>query len=131
MDQVSRDKSGVPLVELRQVTKLYGKGDAAVWALGGIHLQIAAGELVAIMGPSGSGKSTAMHIMGCLDVPTTGASFFCGIDTSALASHERAMLRRHFLGFVFQDAHLLPRVSAAYNVELPLIYRGIRAAERK
>jgi putative ABC transport system ATP-binding protein len=112
------------LIELNAVTKVYGTGTAAVRALDGVDLRIAAGEFVAIMGPSGSGKSTAMNIIGCLDVPTTGDHLFGGIDAGRLDRNRRALLRRHYLGFVFQGFNLLARTTAAENVELPLIYRG-------
>jgi putative ABC transport system ATP-binding protein len=120
-----------PLIQLRAVTKVYGKGSAAVHALRGVDLRIEAGELVAIMGPSGSGKSTAMNILGCLDTPTSGLYRFQGLDVGALSRDDRALLRRHALGFVFQGFNLLSRTSALENVELPLIYRRVRAVERR
>ncbi|MFA5529391.1 MAG: ABC transporter ATP-binding protein [Thiohalomonadaceae bacterium] len=119
-----------PLIELRKVRKIYGTGEAAVAALAGIDLQIAQGEFVAMMGPSGSGKSTCMNILGCLDTPTDGAYLFDGVDVGRLARDGRALLRRHFIGFVFQGFNLLARTSALENVELPLVYRGMPAAER-
>ena len=97
----------------------------------GIDLSIGEGEFVAIMGPSGSGKSTCMNILGCLDTPTAGAYRFKGIEVGGLTRNQRALLRRHFLGFVFQGYNLLNRTSALENVELPLIYRGTPAAERQ
>jgi putative ABC transport system ATP-binding protein len=120
-----------PLIELRRVAKVYGTGEAAVHALHGIDLKIEAGEFVAIMGPSGSGKSTAMNVIGCLDVPTSGAYLFSGNEVGHLDRNRRALLRRHFLGFVFQGFNLLPRTTAVENVELPLIYRGTPFAERR
>jgi len=120
-----------PLIELRRVTKVYGTGEAAVAALAGIDLTIRQGEFVAVMGPSGSGKSTAMNILGCLDAPTSGHYLFRGTDVSALTRDQRALLRRHYLGFVFQGFNLLKRTTALDNVELPLIYRGIAGAERR
>lgn len=120
----------VPLIELRQVTKVYGRGDAAVHALAGVDLTIESGELVALMGPSGSGKSTAMNILGCLDTPTSGSYRFRGVPVEQLSRDDRARLRRGELGFVFQGFNLLNRTSALENVELPLIYRRAPRAER-
>jgi putative ABC transport system ATP-binding protein len=120
-----------PLIEFRNVTKLYGEGDAAMQALAGVSFRINAGEFVAIMGPSGSGKSTGMNILGCLDVPSGGAYLFKGVDVGQLSRKQRARLRRYYLGFVFQGFNLLARTSALENVELPLIYRGAKSAERK
>ena len=119
-----------PLIELRQVTKVYGQGTAAMQALGGVDLRIRQGEFVAVMGPSGSGKSTAMNILGCLDTPTTGSYWFKGLEVGGLTRDQRALLRRHYLGFVFQGFNLLSRTTALENVELPLIYRRTPAAER-
>jgi putative ABC transport system ATP-binding protein len=120
-----------PLISLRAVTRVFGEGDAAVHALRGIDLDIAGGEFVAIMGPSGSGKSTAMNILGCLDTPTRGRYFFAGADVGGFNRHQRALLRRNFLGFVFQRYNLLARTSAIDNVELPLVYKGIGAVARR
>jgi putative ABC transport system ATP-binding protein len=120
-----------PLIELRAVTKVYGSGTAAVHALAGVDLIMGEGEFVAIMGPSGSGKSTAMNVIGCLDTPTTGEYFFRGIAVGSLNRDQRTLLRRHFLGFVFQGFNLLARTTAVENVELPLIYRGMAPAERR
>lgn len=120
-----------PLVELKQVAKIYGTGEAAVHALRGIDVKIERGEFIAIMGPSGSGKSTAMNIIGCLDTPTSGAYLFEGVEVGNLDRNRRALLRRHFLGFVFQGFNLLARTTAVENVELPLIYRGTPSAERR
>ena len=119
-----------PLIEFDNVVRTYGKGHAEVRALAGVDLQVHDGEFVAVMGPSGSGKSTAMNILGCLDVPTGGAYRFRGTDVGALTRQQRALLRRYYLGFVFQGFNLLNRTSALENVELPLIYRGMGATER-
>ena len=118
------------LIELVGVTKTYGSGTAALQALRGVDLTVDDGEFVAIMGPSGSGKSTAMNILGCLDTPTTGAYLFRGLHTERLTRDQRALLRRKYLGFVFQGYNLLGRTSAQENVELPLLYRGEPAAAR-
>ena len=123
--------SEAPLIELRQVTKVYGTGQAAMHALRGIDLNIARGDFVAMMGPSGSGKSTCMNILGCLDVPTSGDYQFEGVDVGLLSRDQRALLRRNYLGFVFQGFNLLSRTTALENVELPLIYRGMPAAQRR
>ena len=123
--------SGGALIELRQVTRVYGTGDAKVTALGGISLSIDAGEMTAIMGPSGSGKSTCMNVLGCLDTPTSGEYLFSGVDLARLDMRQRALFRRHYLGFVFQGFNLLGRTSALENVELPLLYRGVPAARRR
>jgi putative ABC transport system ATP-binding protein len=119
-----------PLIRLRQVSKVYGAGDAAVHALRDVDLDVCRGEFIAIMGPSGSGKSTAMNIIGCLDTPSSGEYFFDGRPVHAMTRNERALLRRSQLGFVFQGFNLLPRTSAQENVELPLLYRGEGASAR-
>ena len=119
------------LIELRGVTRVYGTGDAEVAALGGVDLAIDAGEFVAIMGPSGSGKSTCMNVLGCLDTPTAGEYLFSGVDLARLDMRQRALFRRHYLGFVFQGFNLLSRTSALENVELPLLYRGVPASRRR
>jgi putative ABC transport system ATP-binding protein len=123
--------AGPPLAALDGVQRVYGSGPGAVVALCGVDLRIDRGEFVAIMGRSGSGKSTAMHILGCLDVPTRGSYRFLGADVALLSRDRRALLRRHYLGFVFQRFQLLPRSSALENVELPLLYRSTGAAERR
>ncbi len=123
--------SNPPLIRFRGVEKVYGEGEAAVHALAGVDLDIHAGEFVAIMGPSGSGKSTAMNMMGCLDTPSAGSYLFQGVDVCTLGRDQRALLRRHYLGFVFQGFNLLTRTSAVENVELPLIYRGMKYGERR
>jgi putative ABC transport system ATP-binding protein len=127
----TRAKPGKRLIELRAVRKVFGSGDSAVHALSGIDLDIAEGEFVAIMGPSGSGKSTAMNIIGCLDTPTSGGYFLQGVEVGGLGRNERALVRRHMLGFVFQGFNLLARTTAVENVELPLIYRGMPVDERR
>ena len=119
------------LIELRSVTKVYGTGQAEMQALRGIDLTIERGDFVAVMGPSGSGKSTCMNVLGCLDTPTTGSYLFDGIDVGTLSRDQLALLRRNYLDFVFQGYNLLNRTSALENVELPLIYRGMAAAERR
>jgi len=127
---VTNGASAQPVIELNGVTKVYGRGQAAMAALRGIDLTIRPGEFVAVMGPSGSGKSTCMNILGCLDTPTAGTYRFQGVEVGRLERNQRALLRRHYLGFVFQGYNLLNRTSAMENVELPLIYRGVSAADR-
>ena len=119
------------LIELRDVTKVYGKGESEVRALAGANLRIDDGEFVAVMGASGSGKSTCLNVLGCLDKPTSGAYLFRGVDVGTLDMDQLALLRRNYLGFVFQGFNLLARTSALENVELPLIYRRVPAAERR
>jgi putative ABC transport system ATP-binding protein len=118
------------LISLRAVSKIYGEGEAEVRALDGIDLDIDDGEFVAVMGPSGSGKSTTMNILGCLDTPSAGHYYFRGVDVGALTRDQRALLRRNYLGFVFQGFNLLKRTTAFENVELPLIYRGVTKSAR-
>jgi len=113
-----------PIISLRGVTKVYGEGPTAFQALKGIDLDIEQGDFVAVMGPSGSGKSTTMNILGCLDVPSAGTFLFKGHHVETLDRDQRALLRRRYLGFVFQGFNLLSRTTALENVELPLIYRG-------
>ena len=120
-----------PLIQLRNVSRTYGQGAALVKALDAIELSIDAGEFVAIMGPSGSGKSTAMNIMGCLDTPSSGDYLLGGISVGHLVRDQRALIRRHFIGFVFQGFNLLARTTAIENVELPLFYRGLPFGERR
>ena len=130
-DSRFESSAGDPLVELRDVTKIYGEGDVAVRALDGIDLSIASGEFVSVMGPSGSGKSTCMNILGCLDHPTSGSYRFRGVEVGNISRHQRALLRRNYLGFVFQGYNLLKRTTALENLELPLLYRRVPSAERR
>jgi putative ABC transport system ATP-binding protein len=129
-DQNPNPTADRTLIQLSSVTKVYGSGLAAMQALAGIDLAIRQGEFVAVMGPSGSGKSTCMNIIGCLDTPTQGHYYFDGVDVGRLSRDQRALLRRHYLGFVFQGFNLLNRTSAKENVELPLVYRGMPAKAR-
>jgi putative ABC transport system ATP-binding protein len=127
-------RSGAPdeaLIELLGVTKAYGQGASAFQALSGIDLRVEEGEFVAVMGPSGSGKSTVMNLLGCLDTPSSGIYKFQGVQVERLSRDQRALLRRHFLGFVFQGFNLLARTTALENVELPLLYRNRPASERR
>jgi putative ABC transport system ATP-binding protein len=119
-----------PIIEIERVTKTYGQGVAAFQALKGIDLAIGEGDFVAVMGPSGSGKSTMMNILGCLDTPTSGTFRFRGVEVQAMSRDQRSLLRRKYLGFVFQGFNLLARTSALENVELPLLYRGEKKAVR-
>jgi putative ABC transport system ATP-binding protein len=131
---VSAASSGAadwPVVEFRNVSKVYGEGDTEVRALDGVNLRIVSGEFVAIMGSSGSGKSTCMNIVGCLDVPTHGEYLFRGVNVGSLDVDQRALLRRHYVGFVFQGFNLLARTTALENVELPLVYRRVPAKKRR
>ena len=130
MNPATSAGASTPLIELRGVTKVYGTGSAEMMALRGVDLCIHEGEFVAVMGPSGSGKSTCMNILGCLDVPTAGSYLFQGVEVGRLTHNQRALLRRHYLGFVFQGYNLLNRTSALENVELPLIYRHTPPAAR-
>jgi putative ABC transport system ATP-binding protein len=122
---------GLALIEFKDVTKVYGNGQAAVQALDHVDLDIGQGEFVAMMGPSGSGKSTCMNILGCIDTPTRGNYRFSGVTVEELSRDQRAVLRRGFLGFIFQGFNLLNRTSALENVELPLIYRKVSAKARR
>lgn len=119
-----------PLIELKNITKRYGEGEAAFMALKGVSFEVHQGEFLAVMGPSGSGKSTTMNIIGALDRPTGGEYLFKGVHVETMTRDERALLRRQHMGFVFQGFNLLARTSATENVELPLLYRGVPAKER-
>jgi putative ABC transport system ATP-binding protein len=119
------------LIKLRDITKFYDMGAEIVHALNGVSLNITKNEYVAIMGPSGSGKSTLMNIIGCLDTPTTGLYEFGGVNVSDMNDNELARIRNKSIGFVFQTFNLLARSDALHNVELPLIYGGASASERK
>lgn len=131
LSTISEPAQQPPLIELVNVVKSYGQGDAEVRALGGVSLQIAEGEFVAVVGASGSGKSTCMNVIGCLDRPTSGSFRFRGVEVTTLDNNGLALLRRHYLGFVFQGFNLLTRTSALENVELPLVYRRVPAKERR
>ena len=120
-----------PILRLRDVGKVYATGSMEVDALHGVSMDVDRGEYVAIMGPSGSGKSTLMHILGCLDVPTTGSYHLDGEDVSAMSEDALAAVRNRQIGFVFQQFNLLPALPAWRNVELPLCYSGAGRAERK
>jgi putative ABC transport system ATP-binding protein len=123
--------SGEPIIQLEGITKTFGQGMAAFQALKGVDLSIERGDFVAIMGASGSGKSTTMNILGCLDVPTSGVFRFLGTEVQSLTRDQRSLLRRKYLGFVFQGFNLLARTSAVENVELPLLYRGENKEARR
>jgi len=119
------------LIEFRDVVKAYGMGEMEVRAIDGANFIINDGEFVSVMGPSGSGKSTSMNILGCLDTPSAGHYFFRGVDVGTLDRNQLALLRRHYLGFVFQGFNLLKRTTALKNVELPMVYRKMPAGERR
>lgn len=118
------------VIELHEVVKSYGEKEAATYALRGVNLKITQGEFVAIMGPSGSEKSTAMNIIGCLDTLSSGSYLFGGVDVGNLSLDERTLLRRNYIGFIFQGFNLLGKTTAIENVELPLLYRGFPAHKR-
>jgi putative ABC transport system ATP-binding protein len=120
-----------PTIALQGVSRVYGKGASTVTALDDVDFSVARGEFVALMGPSGAGKSTCLNILGCLDRPTLGQYFFQGVDVAGLTRPQRALLRRNFIGFIFQGFNLLNRTTALENVELPLIYRRVPRNERQ
>ena len=120
----------MPFIQLRNIHKTYGKPPNHFEALRGIDLDISEGEFVALMGPSGSGKSTLANILGCLDSPSSGIYDFCGVNVSTLSLKQKALLRRNYIGFIFQGFNLLPRTTALENVELPLLYRQVPKRER-
>lgn len=120
-----------PVIRLEDVDKTYGVGDTEVRALNHVNLVVEPGEYCAIMGPSGSGKSTAMNVIGCLDRPTSGRYYLDGVDVAGLSDTELAHIRNRKLGFVFQQFHLLPQLSAIENVMLPMVYAGVSQTERR
>ncbi|GII29255.1 ABC transporter ATP-binding protein [Planotetraspora mira] len=120
-----------PVLDIRAVAKVYGEGETAVHALRGVSLRVEQGDYVAIMGASGSGKSTLMNIIGCLDVPSSGSYLLDGTNVGVLDEVRLAIVRNRKIGFVFQSFNLIPRMSALANVELPLAYGGVKAAERR
>ena len=120
-----------PVLDVRDLTKVYGTGEATVHALAGVSMTVDRGDYVAIMGSSGSGKSTLMNILGALDVPTAGSYHLDGVDVSELADRQLALARNRLIGFIFQAFNLIPRTSALAKVELPLAYAGCKARERR
>jgi putative ABC transport system ATP-binding protein len=128
---ISLTSMPTPLIEFRQLQKVYGSGNTEVRALWDVNLSIYPGEYCAIMGPSGSGKSTAMNMIGCLDRPTAGEYYFDNQNVATLEDDELAHIRNQKIGFVFQQFHLLPQLTARENVELPMIYSGVRSDLRR
>src|SRR5215218_2648103 len=122
---------GKALIQLEQVTKIYDSGENAVQALAGIDVAVQRGEFASIIGPSGSGKSTLMHILGCLDTPTSGKYWLDGQDVAEMSNRELARVRNQKIGFVFQTFNLLPRATILKNVELPLLYAGMNSGDRR
>lgn len=121
----------VPLIEFKDIYKIYQMGDSEVRAIDGINMSVQKGEFLAIVGPSGSGKSTCMNIIGCLDVPTSGHYFLDGKDVSSMNDNELAEIRNKKLGFIFQQYNLIPKLNVLQNVELPLLYAGLNEKEQK
>jgi putative ABC transport system ATP-binding protein len=120
-----------PVLEVRELTKIYGTGEATVHALRGVSMVVERGDYVAVMGSSGSGKSTLMNILGALDVPSSGAYLLDGVDVSRLADRQLALARNRLIGFIFQAFNLIPRTTALANVELPLAYAGVKPRQRR
>ncbi len=119
------------MIELKDIYKIYSDGDSEIRALDGVSLHVSQGEFVAIVGSSGSGKSTCMNIIGCLDIPTSGKYFLNGNDVSEMTEKELAHIRNRELGFVFQQYNLIPKLNVIENVELPLLYKGVKVRERR
>jgi putative ABC transport system ATP-binding protein len=130
-DSPDEARARLPVIVVHEVTKVYGTGDIAVHALRGVSIAIRRGDFVAIMGASGSGKTTLMNILGCLDLPTAGRYLLDGVDVRGLDETQLAEVRNRKIGFVFQSYNLIPRTSAVANVELPLVYAGVKKAERR
>jgi len=128
--RVTAETAEQPTIRLAGVSRVYGAGASEVRALYNVDFVVERGQFVALMGPSGAGKSTCLNILGCLDRPTSGQYFFQGVDVAGLSRERRALLRRHFIGFVFQGFNLMNRTTALENVELPLIYRRVPRKER-
>lgn len=128
---MNQNSNPTPLVEFKNIYKIYQTGDVEVRALDGVSFSIFKGEFVAIIGQSGSGKSTCMNIIGCLDVPTDGNYFLDGEDVSKLTDDEQAEIRNKTLGFIFQQYNLLPKLNNIDNVKLPLLYKGLRESEQE
>ncbi|MBQ8526478.1 MAG: ABC transporter ATP-binding protein [Clostridia bacterium] len=118
------------MIELKNIYKIYGDGEGEIRALDGISLHVSKGEFVSIVGSSGSGKSTCMNIIGCLDIPTSGEYYLNGTDVSTMTENELAHVRNRELGFIFQQYNLIPKLTVRENVELPLLYKGVKAHER-